>query len=304
MLGNKVGRKSGRNKLVVFGLRPRHTANVVTAFTGGTIAVVTLLISLALSGQMAVLSGRLADMESRYQQALREYEELRRGRLAFQANEVLAVEVVEPGLPADRLRALLSSVLGGAEATARQRWFAVLARDGEAAGDQARPVLRLDPTVSANLVALLSRASTAQAIEVRIAENVRLGQEPMEVPVTLGARPVRLLYRQGDRLGRTTLTPDDPDLATRLNDFVYTDLARAAADQGMRANPITGQVDVSVGTAATLTLADWLPPLLGALRAHRGPVEVEARAAHDLYDVGRLDVDLVSPTLDLRLPES
>src|SRR5690606_833068 len=64
LLGNKVGRKSGRSKLVVFGLRPRHTANVVTAFTGGSIAVVTLLISLGLSGQMAVLTGQLTQIRS------------------------------------------------------------------------------------------------------------------------------------------------------------------------------------------------------------------------------------------------
>ena len=41
-LGNKLGRQVGRRKMSLFGLRPRHTSNVITVATGSLIFLVTL----------------------------------------------------------------------------------------------------------------------------------------------------------------------------------------------------------------------------------------------------------------------
>jgi uncharacterized protein (DUF3084 family) len=48
-VGNLVGRSIGRRRLAIFGLRPRHTAQLVTVITGMLITVVTLAVVLLVS---------------------------------------------------------------------------------------------------------------------------------------------------------------------------------------------------------------------------------------------------------------
>ena len=51
-LGDKIGSRVGKRKIVLFGLRPKYTSIVITILTGISIAVVTL-------GVMSVLSSRI-----------------------------------------------------------------------------------------------------------------------------------------------------------------------------------------------------------------------------------------------------
>ncbi len=48
-VGNQVGRSIGRRRLAIFGLRPRHTAQLITVITGMLITVVTLAVVLLVS---------------------------------------------------------------------------------------------------------------------------------------------------------------------------------------------------------------------------------------------------------------
>ena len=48
-IGDKLGSKIGKRKIMLFGLRPKHTSILVTIMTGISIAAITL-------GVMAVLS--------------------------------------------------------------------------------------------------------------------------------------------------------------------------------------------------------------------------------------------------------
>ena len=52
MLGNQLGRKIGRKKMTVFGMRPRHTSIFITTITGSLIAILTL--GLAMIGSQDV----------------------------------------------------------------------------------------------------------------------------------------------------------------------------------------------------------------------------------------------------------
>ena len=49
MLGNQLGRKIGRKKMTVFGMRPRHTSIFITTITGSLIACLTLVLSMVAS---------------------------------------------------------------------------------------------------------------------------------------------------------------------------------------------------------------------------------------------------------------
>ena len=48
-LGNDLGRKIGRKKMSVLGMRPRHTSNFMTILTGSVIALSTLTFFAAVS---------------------------------------------------------------------------------------------------------------------------------------------------------------------------------------------------------------------------------------------------------------
>lgn len=54
-LGNQLGRKIGKQKLSIFGLRPRHTSIFITSITGSLIAVMTMAFAYASSWEVRTL---------------------------------------------------------------------------------------------------------------------------------------------------------------------------------------------------------------------------------------------------------
>ena len=48
-LGDKIGSRVGKRKIVLFGLRPKYTSILITILTGISIAVVTLGVMFVLS---------------------------------------------------------------------------------------------------------------------------------------------------------------------------------------------------------------------------------------------------------------
>ena len=301
VLGNRVGRRSGRDKLSLLGLRPRHTATLITATTGGLIAVATLVISLALSGQMALLQGRVGEMQRRLQEITDEYEGMRRrGRLLLPARSVLALEAVPASLPEERVRALIRTVLGNAEARVRQAYYAKVAETQETPREPAGDLLSYDPREVRSTVDVLLAARVPQALEVQVPENAWLqGNQMLPVSVKIQAVSIFRVYREGDLVARVRLDPRDPDLMARLMEFVYTTVPAAARAARMPVNPISGRLDVRVGQSSAL---EWSSLLYRELQASAGPLEVQARASQDLYSLGRLEIRLEAPRLGLRVP--
>lgn len=302
VMGNRVGRRTGRDKWTLFGLRPRHTATLVTGFTGGTIATITLLVSLALSGQMAVLQGRYGDLQLRMEALTGQYAStLRRGHLVIPARSVLAMEPVEPGLSEPRRRALLDSVLGHAEARVRQAFYQALA---DLPGTPAEPegsLLVFEPRQVRSTLDALQDARTPQAIEVQVPENAWLeGDRMSPVPVLLQAVSVFRVYRAGDLVARLRIDPQDPDLLGRLMVFVYEEVPAAARAAHMPVNPVSARIEVRVGSSPAL---DWSSRLFRALESASGEVELQALASRETFSLGRLDLVLVVPDLQIRIPE-
>lgn len=300
VLGNSVGKKTGKRKLSVFGLRPKHTATLITLVTGGMIAVVTLLISLALSGQMAVIRGELINMRAEIAELREEAEQLRKRQLVVAANQILAFEGVDPGLSEERVRALVESALRTAEAAVRQRYYTLIAATGGTPVEPKGALLAYDPRLLRSTIATLQSANLPQAVQIQVAENVVVdGRNMNPVPITLSAVSVFRVYHEGDVVARASFDPQDPELISKLVSFVYEGVPNAARRMRMPPNPLSGEINVRVGSGSAL---DWSTPLYRALSSARGPVEVQARAARDLYSLGRLDLYLEAPALEVRVP--
>ena len=53
-IGDLVGRRMGRKRLTLFGLRPRHTAIVISVISGMLITILTLALAMALSENVRI----------------------------------------------------------------------------------------------------------------------------------------------------------------------------------------------------------------------------------------------------------
>ena len=51
-IGDVLGRRIGRKKLTLFGLRPKHTAVLITIFTGALIMLFTMMSMILISQNM------------------------------------------------------------------------------------------------------------------------------------------------------------------------------------------------------------------------------------------------------------
>lgn len=303
VMGNSVGRRTGRDKLSLLGMRPRHTATLITGLTGGTIATITLLVSLALSGQMAILQGQYGDVQRRLEALTGEYELMRRrGRLVLPSRTVLAIEPVESGLTEDRRQALLDSVLGHAEARVRQAYYQALTDLPAPPLEPAGKLAAVDPRQIRSTLEALREARTPQAVEVQVTENAWLeGNRMVPVPVLLQAVSLFQVYREGDLVARLRVDARDPNLLGRLMTFVYEEVPKAARAAHMPVNQVSGRIEVRVGGRTAL---DWSSRLFRALESASGEVEIQACASRDTPSLGRLDLILVVPELGLRIPES
>ena len=77
-VGDIVGRRMGRKRLSLFGLRPRHTAIVISVIAGMLITIVTLAAAMALSQNVKDGFLRVAEMRQRQGELTQELEALNR----------------------------------------------------------------------------------------------------------------------------------------------------------------------------------------------------------------------------------
>lgn len=99
--GDLLGRRMGKRRLSLFGMRPRYTAIVTTTVTGMLIAAFTIAIMAAASEQVRVLVTRGAKIAQDYQAARREVERQRgvasrareQAREAVQQRDALAGDI-------------------------------------------------------------------------------------------------------------------------------------------------------------------------------------------------------------------
>jgi hypothetical protein len=293
VLGNQVGRKVGRMKLSLYGLRPRHTSTIITALTGGAIAVATLLVALALSGQMAVITQGIRAMEARLKELQGQVAAYETGQLALRAHQPLVVAPIPAGLPAVQVRNIVDSILRQAEEEARRRYIALAAASGESAVFEG-PALTYEAREYERLLSVLSRAaaSAPQGLGVVPTTNgfYSRGHPIQPVPVSFNLSSLFLVYPAGATIVSTTVDPKDPDLDDRL----FTLFAQAGAEanrRGMPNDPVEGGISI-VGPRGEPALQELGPEALAQISSHSRPVRVALIAARDLYSLGVLWVNL------------
>jgi uncharacterized protein (DUF3084 family) len=122
-VGNLVGRTTGRRRLSIFGLRPRHTAHLITVLTGMLITLISLASVLLVSQDARVGLFRLHDLRQQIETAEARLAQLKGGDISYLRNQEVLREIIDgrrsqtailQQLDALRLRAVDLAVAGGA----------------------------------------------------------------------------------------------------------------------------------------------------------------------------------------------
>ena len=194
LAGNAVGRGIGRRRLSLFGLRPRHTAQVITVITGVLITVTTLLAVLALSREARVALFRLNEvlretrrLESEIKAQEDRLRQLALGDIAYLNNQEVVRDIIDGRARPDVVRQRLTVLVERAEEIAREAGIGV-----DAAGNT---FVLVPPNLTWDAVVGLITQREAETVVRLVAGQNTLRGEPLPVYVQMFDN--RLIYRKG-----------------------------------------------------------------------------------------------------------
>lgn len=272
-VGNLVGRSIGRRRLAIFGLRPRHTAQLITVITGMLITVVTLAVVLLVSNDARQALFHLQEVR---RQVAEQEEKLRalqvRDVLYLHDQEVLRT-VIDGREPPPIVRNKVQAFFDLAVQAARQR--------GVAPGPDGTAVRMYPSGLTIEDVAQdIIERHEPMVVRMIATENTVRG-EPLRATVI--GFPNLLVFKAGETI------------ASRRFDGKET---RAQAEAGLL--ELTGQVGLIAKQRGVISPAfapATSPPdirldptvLLSTLervQTTRSPVEIHAAASTDTYTIG------------------
>lgn len=307
-IGDWVGRRLGKRRVSLFGLRPRHTGVALAVLSGVVVSLLTLAVlsfasegvRMALLGMKAIqeriegLKLELAENErvlaevkaekERLEGQVKELKDLasrlregvavlREGEIAVRANELLAQEVIPPGLSEEEVKSHLERLLQRASVVAVLRGARPSSDDG---------AVFVPASNFKGVAEKLTSADVAHVVRAMAYSNSVVG-EP--VSALLVAFPNRLVFKRGDVIASGTVdgsaSPEEIEAALHLL------LQRAnvrAIEEGVYPDPITRRVGAIP--------ASELYEAVGQLRSKGRPSAVRVVADRDVYSSGPVSVRL------------
>ncbi len=288
LVGNVVGRNIGRGRLSLFGLRPRHTAQLVTVATGMVITVTTLVIVLVVSqaardaffrlNQFVQESQRLEaetrQLEAEIQKQQERLKQLQVGDIAYLNNQEVLRDVVDGRLPQETVRVRVLAVVDRATALAQA--------NGISADSTGASLVLSPPNATWDVIIDLIVHRHADTVVRLVASQNTLRGEPLTVFVQLFDN--RRIYPAG-----TVLVSEVLD-GRRARDAVGRELLRladAAATQA-RGKVLPQPFTIITALPNTVVDIDAHRAAISKVEAVHGPVRVRVVASRDIYTVGPL----------------
>jgi len=200
-VGNVVGRRVGKQRLSLWGLRPRTTAHIVAVLTGMLIHLLTVGAVLGLSRDARTALFRLGEtvrqLEERAEALRREIARLEQGTIAVLSDQELAREVLDGRLGPSQVREAFFRL--------RQRAVEFAVGQGAAPDANGNVIVPFEPGISWEAIERLIRRRR-QEVVVRIVstKNVLAGEA---VPVDVQLVNNELVFRKGQVLGGGVVPP-------------------------------------------------------------------------------------------------
>jgi uncharacterized protein (DUF3084 family) len=220
-VGNAVGRRVGKQRLSLFGLRPRTTAQIITVLTGVLIHVFTvgavLLVSRDVRVALFQLRETIGELEARADALRQEIAQMEQGEIAVLSNQELARDVLDGRRSLPEIR----------EAFFRLRQRAVEFAAGQGAGHDAsgNVIVPFEPGISWEAIErLIQRRQREVVVRIVSTKNVMSGDP---VPVDVQILNHELVFRRGTVLAEGIVHPGPRE---RVRDALLL-LAQVAAQR-------------------------------------------------------------------------
>ncbi len=285
MLGNQLGRKIGRRKMSVFGLRPRYTSIVITTVTGSLIACTTLALAMIFSQDIrdAILgySERLTKLQQREQQLLDRIDqlgkELLRGTIIWNYDEKVTLTTIRANSDEAKVRESIQEMIVQANYLSITRSNRVARLQG---AEQFGPNTLLVQYSAEDLerwVQTYTMQPQPVGLWLEVTQNCMFQDR---VPVKVSSFAVRALYSEGETVFSMEVKPE-----TILNDWYdFLDkLKNAALKRGMI------ELNGSLGGGLT---GELLVKISRKVSDAGGRVRLKAVANRELYQSSNLDVSI------------
>ncbi len=285
MLGNQLGRKIGRRKMTVFGMRPRHTSIFITTITGSLIACLTLALAMVFSKdvrdavkgvqeQVEKLESRAVDLQKQLGVLMGE---IRRGTIIWNYEERIALNTIPAGADEEAVARIIGAMLKYAN-------FVSIEKNNKVAYRQDVEPMSLDRILI---------EYTREDFELWVKEYSNL-KEPVglwivvkqnclfldTVPVKVQSFPVKRIYTEGQVVYSTEVLPSEFLLDWHV---FLEDLKKEALRRGMI------ELDDSLGAEIG---GDTLAQISKRVKQTSGKITLEAVANRDLYQSSKLDVSI------------
>lgn len=280
-VGNVVGRRIGKQRLSLLGLRPRTTAQIVTVLTGVLISVLTIGAVLVGDRDARLALFRLREtitgLEERALALRQEIVQLERGDIAILANQELAREVLDGRRSLPEIRDALFRL--------RQRAVEFAASQGAGHDPSGNVIVPFEPGISWEAIErLVARRRREVVVRIVSTKNVLAGDP---VPVDVQLLNNELVFRQGTVLAEGIVPSGRRE---QIRDL----LLRLAEQAAVRAGPpgrsrilsapyarVNGPPYVVVDTDSGRRLTD-------RIRSRGSPARVRVVVLRDAYTEGPL----------------
>ncbi len=285
MLGNQLGRKIGRKKMTVFGMRPRHTSIFITTITGSLIAILTL--GLAMIGSQDVrdlITGsqeRVLKLRQRETQLLARVQELaeevRRGTIIWNYEERIALNTIPAGADERAVKSIIGVMLRQANDLSITKNNRIAVRQGEKPFGLDTVLVKYSQEDWRQWVAEYTNLDRPVGLWIVVTENC-LWQD--QVPVTVKSFPVAVIFQKGETVYSTEILPSE----VLLDWHVFLEELKAVALR-------KGMIEINDSLGGEIT-GETLREISRTVDQYDGRIKLQAVANRDLYQSSNLDVSI------------
>lgn len=292
MLGNQLGRKIGRKKMTIFGMRPRHTSIFITTVTGSLIAVLTLALAMVFSQDVReVIKGtqerveKLQMREGQLLQRVRELaEEVRRGTIIWNYEEKIALNTIPAGADPRTVASIIGVSLKQANDLSIEKNNKIALRQKVEQYGVDTILVKYTREDLRQWIEQYTNLDKPVGLWVVVTENC-LFQD--HVPVTVESFPVEVVYAEGSVVYSTEILPSEVLLDWHI---FLKELKEAALRKGM--------IEMNDNLGGEIT-GETLLQISRTLDEYKGKIQLRAVANRDLYRSSNLDVSIkVTPVVE------
>lgn len=281
LVGNAVGRNIGRQRLTLFGLRPRYTAQLITVLTGMLITITTLMVVLLVSREARVALFRLNEVlreTARLEQEIKRQQDrlkqLALGDIAYLNNQEVVREVIDGRQPAAVVRERVEALVDRAEDLARA--------NGIGTDGNGQTIILTPPRVTWDVITSLVDQRDVETVLRLVTNQNTLRGEPLEVFVQLFDNA--LVFRSG---GVLASAPVDGRQSRADIEQALLRLADQAA-QRARGKVLPAPGSIVTSPPSTIVDIDEHRRATARILQARGHVLVRVVALRDVFTVGPL----------------